>query len=126
MTSVQDHTKSIERNQEFLEDLRKQKKYPEWAVVATFYIAVHYSRALLAHTHVQVTSHMSAEASFLKEFKDRKCYEHLEILKNQSERARYDNVNFSWSDVEKLIKDRLEPFKSCVRKLASQHGLTIK
>ncbi len=59
-------------------------------------------------------------------FKDRKCYEHIEILKNQSERARYDNAKFTWSDVDGLIKNRLEPFKSCVRKLASQHGLTIQ
>ena len=125
MTSVQDHTESIKKNQEFLEDLRQQEKYPEWAVVAIFYIAVHYSRALLAHTNHQVTSHMSAEARFLKQFGDRKCYEHLEILKNQSERARYDNANFSWNDVEELVKNRLEPFKSCVRKIATQHGLTI-
>ena len=126
MTSVQNHIQLIERNEEFLKDLLKQKKYPEWAVVATFYIAVHYSRALLAHAHVQVISHVAAEASFLKEFGDRKCYEHIEILKNQSEKARYSKSNFSWRDVDGLIKNRLEPFKSCVRQLARQQGLTIQ
>ena len=125
MASVQEHIDSIERFEKFLQFLKRDGDYPEWAVVAVFYIAVHYSRALLSHANVVVTSHRWAAAEFHNTFHDRKCYTHLETLKRQAEKARYDNACFSWLEVDRLINNQLSPLKSCVRKLSDARGLSL-
>ena len=125
MASVQDHIESIERNERFLQHLKNEQNYPEWAVVAIFYVAIHYCRALLSHENLIVTSHPMASAMFHRKFGDRRCYTHLEMLKRKAESARYDNTRFSWQEVEALINGRLDPFKACVRRLASVRGLSL-
>ena len=125
MASVRDHCESIERNERFLQHLKEDQNYPEWAVVAIFYISIHHCRALLSHVNESVTRHPLAQALFLRKFGDRQCYRHLEILKKEAEKARYDNEQFSWEDVGVLIDNRLGPFKACVKNLAAQHGLSL-
>lgn len=125
MASVRDHCESIERNERFFQHLRGEQNYPEWAVVVIFYISVHYCRALLSHVNENVTSHPLAQTVFLKKFRDRQCYKHLEILKKEAEKARYDNVQFSWEEIEALIENRLKPFKACAKNLATQHELSL-
>ena len=125
MASPLDHCESIERNERFLQHLKGEQNYPEWAVVVIFYISVHYCRALLSHVNESVTSHPLAQTVFLRKFGDRQCYKHLEILKKEAEKARYDNVQFSWEEVEAFIENRLKPFKACAKKLAAQHSLSL-
>ena len=125
MASVKDHRESIKRNEKFLAFLKKDGNYPDWAVVVVFYIAVHYGRALLAHQNEQVSQHGMFAAKFLRVFKDKKCYEHFEILKNESEKSRYDNVRFSWAEVENLETQRLDEFKKCMQRLGQPVGFSI-
>ena len=125
MASTQDHLNVIKRNEGFLKQIRAQGRYPEWAVTVIFYIAVHYGRALLAHVGTQISSHTHFETVFLRTFKDRSCYRHIEILKKESEKSRYDNASFSWKDVDTLTKKHLQKFKECVRKYAKKNGLTL-
>ena len=125
MGSVQEHIDSIERYERFLAFLRSDGSYPDWAVVAVFYIAVHYSRALLSHENILVTSHPSAQAAFYQTFGDRACYAHLEFLKKEAEKARYDNARFSWPEVDRLVNRRLAPFKACAQALASMRNLSL-
>lgn len=125
MGSARQHIASIERYERFLTFLRNDGSYPDWAVVAVFYIAVHYSRALLSHENILVTSHPSAQAAFYQAFGDRACYKHLEILKKEAEKARYDNIRFSWPEVDRLVNRRLAPFKTCAQLLAAARGLSL-
>ena len=125
MASVHDHIDSIGRFEGFLTFLKNDGNHPDWAVVVVFYIAVHYSRALLSHENVLVTSHRSAEASFYHAFRDRACYRHLEVLKKESEKARYDNIRFTWPEVDRLVNRRLDPFKACAQVLAAARGLSL-
>ena len=125
MGSVRQHIASIERYERFLAFLKSDGSYPDWAVVAVFYIAVHYSRSLLSHENILVTSHPAAQAAFYKTFGDRACYTHLEFLKKEAEKARYDNIRFSWPEVDRLINTRLVPFKACARLLAAARGLSL-
>ena len=125
MASVRNHCESIERNERFFQHLKEDQNYPDWAVVVIFYISVHYSRALLSHVNERVTSHPLAQTVFLRKFRDRQCCKHLEILKKEAEKARYDNAQFSWEEVEALIDNRLKPFKTCTKKLATQHGFSL-
>ena len=115
MASVQDHLDSIKQNEEFLAFLQDDGHYPRWAVVVVFYIAVHYGRALTSVAGLQIRHHGHFETEFLRTFKDIKCYEHIRLLKDYSEAARYDNRTFSWQEVKKLYDGRLKDFKSCIR-----------
>lgn len=93
MGSVRQHIASIERYERFLAFLKSDGSYPDWAVVAVFYIAVHYSRSLLSHENILVTSHPAAQAAFYKTFGDRACYTHLEFLKRPCSARRAHPVN---------------------------------
>ena len=125
MASVQEHKDSIQRNEDFFEFLKQDSQFPEWGVVAVFYIAVHYGRALVAHKGLQVRHHGHFKNEFIRIFQDQSCYSNIRMLQDYSESARYDNRLFSWPEVDKFYNTYLEEFKVCVKKHADSSELLL-
>ncbi len=80
----------------------------------------------MAVSGIQIRHHGHFETEFLRIFNDVQCYEHIRILKDYSEAARYDNRHFSWREVGELYTGRLKDFKSCIRRFGEKVGLDLR
>jgi hypothetical protein len=121
MATTNEHLKQAKNNEAFLLQVRSLNDFADWGVTVVFYSAVHYGRALMAMLGTQITSHQHFQTEFFRRTTDKNAYKHFRSLQTAAESSRYDVIPFTWTDVDTLARDHLEPFKAAVR----QHGLTI-
>jgi hypothetical protein len=119
MATDKEHLARAASNEEFLSNIRAFANHADWGITVVFYIAVHWGRAFLARSGIQITSHKHFQSEFVRITHDNTTYGHFRFLQTASEQARYDVNPFTWNEVDNLIKAHLGPLKEGLRK----HGL---
>lgn len=116
MATDKEHAEKARSNERFLNEIRSLQDYADWGVTVVFYIAVQWSRALLAYLGIQITSHKHFQSQYVRVTHDSEGYNHFRSLQTASEKSRYDATKFTWPDVDKLISSHLEPLKTRLKK----------
>jgi len=114
MPSEHEHLSQAERNERFAEHVLTwgDSDFTDWALTALFYAAVHYGRAYLAAKSVSwQPNHGGFKAAFVKTCASEALFRGYDKLKTRSERARYNCVTFTLSDVTALQTSIYEPFR---------------
>jgi len=103
MPTREDHLATAERNLVFAEQVKANGNFLEWAVTALFYAAVHYGRAFIsAKGGPAMTSHRGFETHFVRIGGDQGLYATYRELKDESERARYDCVQYTSAEMGRI------------------------
>ena len=87
----------------------------EWAITASFYVAVHYVQAYFA-PHNSYTSHRQRDSAIQRDTKIQGIYMEYRELETYSRDARYDVPGFGPSDLA-IVKSGLARVKACIEPL---------
>ncbi len=116
MPTREEHLIQASRNEDVA--LLLQTDYPDWAVTALFYAALHYVEAYFSINAVKPDGsswpqHYSSHVERLKGVRERlpALFAHYELLLTRSIDARYDCQNFTTTHVQELRRRRLDPIK---------------
>jgi hypothetical protein len=98
--SKQDHIAKAEGNARFASSLTLDDPAKiDWALIATFYAAMHYVEAYLATMGQHVRSHTTRDGYIGRDANLKKIYNHYQDLKYYGYNARYEMTPFRASDV---------------------------
>jgi hypothetical protein len=87
----------------------------DWALTVVFYAVVHYGRAFtVAHGAKATTSHKAFDSQFFQASGDKQRYYDYRTLKDASEAARYDCIDWTVDEVRRMRDKHLTPFKAFV------------
>jgi hypothetical protein len=110
MATASAHQQQAIRNQQFLDSINKAV-FPDWAVTAAFYKAVHLAEGLLVRKGRRSGSHVQRNGILKRYFPN--VWMQYHPLYNQSRAARYFCVSIQPSEVAKAIQ-RLRAVESAV------------
>ena len=114
MSSVQEHRDKAEHNEFLCDEL--DNPFWDWAVTATFYAAVHYVEAYLAHgaSPKHSKDHTQRDSTIQNDAVLKTVYDDYRFLKLDSIDARYrPHIPFGQGDVERA-KKYLETVKAVI------------
>ena len=95
-------------------------KYKGWAVTAYFYCALHNVHAVLsAMNRDNVTTHAERQRIMRREYPFRKIFVEYEMLRNESNQARYHLVPFGADDANRA-KENSDLIKAFLRNSVSR------
>jgi uncharacterized protein (UPF0332 family) len=123
MRSQQVHIKQAEENELLGERLLRSNDPASivWAVTLFYYTAAHYGRAYLVSKNTStITSHSGFESYFRRAWPKPPTLDVFPLyqsLKYNSERARYDCVNYTEQEVRQLRDDKFNPLRAAIRLL---------
>jgi len=119
----QAHIKQWKHNRGFLQTIRPE--YPDWAVTAIFYTALHAIDALLAADRVQgIYSHETRNRALMNTNRYAKLWNHYQPLHDLSRTVRYlaEPAKWvAWDDLDKhVIRRYLYPIENSVQRLMNR------
>ena len=117
MPSADQHRHKAERNRKFLDSIPREE-FPEWAVVAAFYTAVHVVERLRATAHEGHSESHEDRQAYVR-VRHRTILTAYKILKNASMLARYQSMGdfyreFDAEEVESRILASLDEIERYV------------
>jgi hypothetical protein len=119
MKTRDEHLKQASNNEDFAERLLQSGDAASvtWAATLVFYSAVHYGRAFLAaRGSLTIRTHSGFESISRQSWvAPNNVLAHYRLLKVYSERARYDCIEYSITEILKLRDDHLRPFRDAIR-----------
>lgn len=119
MARKSEHLATAERFENFAEWIlaNAPPDNHEWCVVLLFYAAAHYGRAMLAALgKTTFSSHSGFETEFHAMVGDRALFRYYMRMKDESERARYDCVQFSPDELKDIKEKHFDSWKREVMK----------
>ena len=111
MPSEAAHRRAAEVNEDLAADLLASR--PEWAVVVTFYSALHLVDTFLARSGIHPTSHTDRER-LIARTQLRPIYAEYRRLNTRSREARYDLRSFTAREARALLTGELAGIKAHV------------
>lgn len=123
MATPDQHIQQWRHNRAFLGTI--QPSYPDWAITAAFYAALHAVSALLAHDQTgRVTSHESRNGILAGNKRYQKIWKHYQPLYSLCRTIRYQANPTQWVPWEQIdkqvIRNYLYPVENSVLKLMQQ------
>lgn len=120
MPTPADHIKQWEHNRAFIAGIAPA--FPDWAVTATFYTAVHAIGSLLKHDKVEsITSHIARNETLSRTLRYKKIWDAYRPLYSLSRTIRYyakPDGWVKWDQIESEVLRRwLYPIEASVKKL---------
>lgn len=121
MATPPEHRSKALHNEELL-DVHKlaEGKFAGWAITVLFYSALHWMRALAAQEGFQIKSYSrnDSEKLALKQMplfqQSPQEFERYRSLKDASQDARYEMIQYSSADFRDLKQRFFDPFKSFI------------
>src|ERR1035438_3009859 len=118
LPSKDEHVAKAEGNARFARSLTLDDPARiDWALIATFYAAMHYVEAFLATKGQHLRSHTTRDGYVGRDTHLRKIYGQYQDLKYYGYNARYETTHFQASDVTsyasvylEAIRAHIEPF----------------
>ena len=106
MPSKEEHIAKAEGNARFASSLPLNDSASiDWALVATFYAAMHYVEAYLATKGQHVRSHTTRDGYVGRDVNLKKIYNQYQDLKYYGYNARYEMTSFHSTDVASASLD---------------------
>ena len=116
MPSLQDHIAKASHNETFITQLGQlPTQFPDWAMIATFYAALHYVDAVLSLRNLHPPTHHQRSSYVARMRPLRSIYPDYRTLEDTSRDARYTNNPVSPTSVTSnlqhfnLIKEHVRP-----------------
>lgn len=114
MPSRAAHLRQARHNEEFLNYVsRSSAPYHDWRAVLLFYISLHYVDAVLAQRNLHPGSH--SQRSEMVYLHLRRIVFDYRTLRDASEHARYDLIEFSDDDIQRLEQGAFTRVRSYLR-----------
>jgi hypothetical protein len=112
LPSKQEHVAKAEGNARFASSLSLDDPARiDWALIATFYAAMHYVEAYLATQGLHVRSHTTRDGYVGRDAHLKKIYSQYQDLKYYGYNARYEMNPFQSSDVTHYATPDLETIR---------------
>lgn len=112
MPTVTQHIRAAQSFEQLAESLLNQS--PSWAVVVTFYAALHWVDSFLARSQgIHPVSHSEREA-YVRRTQLRLVFDQYKTLSDHSRHARYDLREFSADEARTLISTELSRIRAYV------------
>ena len=103
--TAQEHLDKAEHNEAFVLELEPHRNgYPDWAITALFYSALHYVSAYLRNCGIRVVTHQERENAINRGTFRRTISRPYKRLKARGLLARYGNYKFSSAEVHDVFK----------------------
>jgi len=111
LPNTADHRKKAEHNEFLISTL--DNPFWDWAIIVTFYAALHYVEAYLGTKGIHAPTHPVRDSHIQRDSTLKTIYVDYRELENESRDARYDAIEFKQEDVRRLQRN-LETIKKAL------------
>ncbi|HLF77477.1 MAG TPA: hypothetical protein VJB57_08290 [Dehalococcoidia bacterium] len=116
MPSETRHVRAAQSNEALAVALIESHRSSSWAVVLSFYSALHWVDSFLARSAIHPKSHGEREP-FIKNTQLRPIFDAYRLLSSRSRDTRYELRNFTEAEARGFISEELTEIKAHVQRL---------